>query len=153
MTTDLSKTAAGDPPPAPRTTLLRALTAAGGLAAVASTFLAWTWTSDFPGDLTVYGYPGGLQILTLALGLATLAFAVAALDVRGLRCLTPAGSTKALRLLALGTFATTWFTLIAIAVDQGGLVNLEPGGWVAAVATAAPVATAHLLPDDTRPLR
>lgn len=153
MTTDTTRATGTAGTPAPRTTLLRALTAAGGLAAVASTFLAWTWTSDFPGDLTVYGYPGGLQILTLALGLATLAFAVAALDVRGLRWLTPAGSTKALRLLALGTCATTWFTLIAIAVDQGGLVNLEPGGWVAAAATAVPVTTTYLLPDDTRPLR
>ncbi|MEU1805133.1 branched-chain amino acid ABC transporter permease [Streptomyces sp. NPDC019937] len=152
MTTLDLGTTAGDTP-APRTTPLRALTAAGGLAAMASTFLAWTWTSDFPGDLTVYGYPGGLQVLTLVLGLATLLFALAALDVRGLRWLTPAGSTRALRLLALGTFATTWFTLIAIAVDQGGLVNLEPGGWVAAVASAAPVATTFLLTDDTRPLR
>ena len=152
MTTDISKATGTATAPAPRTTLLRALTAAGDLAAMASTFLAWTWTSDFPGDLTVYGYPGGLQILTLALGLATLAFALAALNVRGLRWLTPTGSTKPLRLLALGTFATTWFTLIAIAVSQGGLVNLEPGGWVAAVATAVPVATTLLLPDDTRPL-
>ncbi|MGW2324613.1 branched-chain amino acid ABC transporter permease [Streptomyces sp. NPDC001700] len=152
MTTDTAKPAASDTAPAARTTLLRALTAAGGLATVASTFLAWTWTSDFPGELNVYGYPGGLQVLTLALGLAILAFALAALDIRGLRWLTPTGSTQALRLLALGAFATTWFTVLAIAVDQGGLVNLEPGGWVAAVATAVPVATTLLLPDDTRPI-
>ncbi|MET7902248.1 branched-chain amino acid ABC transporter permease [Streptomyces sp. NPDC005336] len=138
---------------ASRTTLLRALTAAGGVAAVVSTFLAWTWTAEFPGDLTVYGYPGGLQLLTLVLGAATALFALAALDIRGLRWLTPAGSTMALRLLALGTFAVTWFTVIAIAVDLDGLVNLEPGGWVAALVTAAPVATTFLLPDDTRPIR
>ncbi|MGW7694007.1 branched-chain amino acid ABC transporter permease [Streptomyces asiaticus] len=138
--------------PAPRTTLLRALTAAGGAAAVVSTFLAWTWTAEFPGDLTVYGYPGGLQLLTLVLGIATGVFALAALDLKGLRWLTPSGSTQALRMLALGTFAVTWFTVIAIAVDLDGLVNLEPGGWIAAVVTAVPVATTFLLPDDSRPL-
>lgn len=137
---------------ASRTTLLRALTAAGGAAAVVSTFLAWTWTAEFPGDLTVYGYPGGLQLLTLVLGIATAVFALAALDLKGLRWLTPSGSTGALRMLALGTFAVTWFTVISIAVDLDGLVNLEPGGWIAAVVTAVPVATTFLLPDDTRPL-
>ncbi len=43
--------------PAP---LGRALATGGGALAIASTFLSWTWTTDFPGDLTVYGYPGGL---------------------------------------------------------------------------------------------
>jgi branched-chain amino acid transport system permease protein len=150
MTTDITK---AKDTTTPRATLLRVLTAVGGAAAVISTFLAWTWTAEFPGDLTVYGYPGGLQLLTLVMGAATAVFALAALDLRGLRWLTPAGSTTALRLLALGTFAVTWFTVIAIAVDQGGLVNLEPGGWIAALVTAAPVATAFLLPDDTRPIR
>ncbi|QKV95552.1 branched-chain amino acid ABC transporter permease [Streptomyces sp. NA02950] len=152
MSTDTTKNTARNTGAAPRTTLLRALTAAGGLAGVVSTFLAWTWTAEFPGDLTVYGYPGGLQLLTLVLALTTTAFAAAALDIRGLRWLTPAGSTAALRAAALGTFAVTWFTVISIAVDLDGLVNLEPGGFVAALATAVPVATTFLLPDDTRPI-
>ncbi|MBL1097116.1 branched-chain amino acid ABC transporter permease [Streptomyces coffeae] len=152
MSTDTTKNTARNTGAASRTTLLRALTAAGGLAGVFSTFLAWTWTAEFPGDLTVYGYPGGLQLLTLVLALITTAFAGAALGIRGLRWLTPAGSTMALRGAALGTFATTWFTVIAIAVDLDGLVNLEPGGFVAALATAIPVATTFLLPDDTRPI-
>ncbi|MGK5627733.1 branched-chain amino acid ABC transporter permease [Streptomyces sp. URMC 123] len=132
-----------------RTPLL--LTAAGGAATAVSTFLAWTWTEEFPGDLTVTGYPGGLQVLSLVGGVLTALFAIAALRPRGLRWLVPAGATQAVRLIALGTFATTWFTLIAIAVTLGGLVHLEPGGWVAAVASAAPVVTAFLLPDDARP--
>ncbi|MGO4427461.1 branched-chain amino acid ABC transporter permease, partial [Streptomyces sp. MCAF7] len=69
-----------------------------------------------------------------------------------LRWLTPAGSTQALRLIALGTFATTWFTVISIAVDLGGVVNWEPGAWVALIGSAIPLA-ALLLPDDTRPLK
>ncbi|MFJ2115480.1 branched-chain amino acid ABC transporter permease [Streptomyces sp. NPDC087850] len=134
---------------------LRLLTLAGGIATVASTFLAWTYTSDFPGDLTVYGYPGGLQVLTLIAGLLVALFALSALDVKGLRWLTPTGSTKALQYLALGALGTTWFTLIAIAVELGGLINLEPGGYVAAAASAVPVVATFFLglPDDTRQAR
>jgi branched-chain amino acid transport system permease protein len=154
MTTDTTKTA--DVTPAAddsRVTKLRWLTVLGSVATIASTFLAWTYTDEFPGDLTVYGYPGGLQVLTLVAGLLTLLYALAALNIRGLRWLAPTGSTKALQLLALGGFGTTWFTVVAIAVELGGLVHLDPGAYVAAVASAVPVAAAFLLPDDTRKAR
>ncbi|MFJ6214030.1 branched-chain amino acid ABC transporter permease [Streptomyces sp. NPDC092296] len=128
----------------------RALTAAGGLATAAATFLSWTWTDDFPGDLTVSGYPGGLQVLTLAVGLLTLLYAAASYQPRGLRWLAPTGTTAALRLLALGAAATTWYTVIAIAWELGGLANLDPGAWVAAVAVLLPLAGAFALPDDRR---
>ncbi|GAA2955073.1 MULTISPECIES: branched-chain amino acid ABC transporter permease [Streptomycetaceae] len=149
MTTDTTKTAAATPATTDsRTTGLRRLTALGGIATIAATFLSWTYTDEFPGDLTVYGYPGGLQVLTLVAGILVLLYALAALDIRGLRWLAPTGTTKALQFLALGAFGTTWFTVIAIAVELGGVVNLEPGGFVAAVASAIPL-TAFLLPDDT----
>ncbi|WP_351225620.1 branched-chain amino acid ABC transporter permease [Streptomyces sp. NPDC002133] len=151
MTTDTTKTTDIAPADtATRATMLRWLTAAGGLATLASTFLAWTWTSEFPGNLTVTGYPGGLQVLTLVAGLLITLFALASLGIKGLRWLAPAGTTKALQLLALGAVGTTWFTVVAISVKLGGVVNLEPGGFVAAVASAIPVVTAFLLPDDTR---
>ncbi|WP_069172351.1 branched-chain amino acid ABC transporter permease [Streptomyces griseus] len=149
MTTDTTQTVATTPADTTsRTTGLRRLTALGGIATIASTFLSWTYTDEFPGDLTVYGYPGGLQVLTLVAGALVLLWALAALDIKGLRWLAPTGTTKALQLLALGAFGTTWFTVIAIAVELGGIVNLEPGGFVAAVASAIPL-TAFLLPDDT----
>ncbi|HWU06873.1 MAG TPA: branched-chain amino acid ABC transporter permease [Streptomyces sp.] len=146
MTTDTTKTTPADT--STRTTTLRWATALGGTATLASTFLAWTYTDEFPGDLTVYGYPGGLQVLTLVAGALVLLYALAALDTRGLRWLAPTGTTKALQLLALGTFGTTWFTTIAIAVELGGIINLEPGGFVAAATSAIPL-LAFLLPDDT----
>ncbi|MFF9686377.1 branched-chain amino acid ABC transporter permease [Streptomyces sp. NPDC014623] len=150
MTTDTTKTAVTTPAgTSSRTTTLRGATALGGLATIASTFLSWTYTDEFPGDLTVYGYPGGLQVLTLVAGVLVLLYALAALDIRGLRWLAPTGTTKALQFLALGAFGTTWFTVVAIAVELGGIVNLEPGGFVAAVTSAVPLLT-FLLPDDTR---
>ncbi|MEV8288845.1 branched-chain amino acid ABC transporter permease [Streptomyces niveus] len=122
--------------------------AIGAVATFASTFLAWTWTAEFPGDLTVTGYPGGLQLLTLTGALLTLVFVVAGYGVRGLGWLTPGGKNGPVLLFALGTFATTWYTVIAIAVKLGGLANLEPGGYVAAAASLLTLVAALGLPGD-----
>ncbi|MEV6958500.1 branched-chain amino acid ABC transporter permease [Streptomyces sp. NPDC051207] len=124
----------------------RALATGGGVLAVLSTFLAWTWTSAFPGDLTVYGYPGGLQVLVLIGGALTALFGLSSYGVKGLRWLTPAGADSALKLAALGTFATAWFTVIAISSKLGGVVNLEPGGYVVAAATLVALIGALALP-------
>jgi branched-chain amino acid transport system permease protein len=126
----------------------RALLLVGGIATAASTFLRWTWTSDFPGDLTVNGYPGGLQILTLVAGLLTAAFALSAYGVRGLGWLLPARNNAPLVLTALGGFAVTWYTVFSIATELGGIVNWEPGTYIAAVASLLPVIGAFALPQD-----
>ncbi|MEV6103360.1 branched-chain amino acid ABC transporter permease [Streptomyces sp. NPDC051940] len=126
------------------------LTAAGALVTIISTFLAWTWTSEFPGDLTYYGSPAGLQLIALAGGVLTLLYAAAALGVRGTGWLAPASAENAVLYLAMGTFGAVWYTLIAIAVDTGGLVNLEPGGFVAGVGALAALAGALGLPVDRR---
>ncbi|MEW2045296.1 branched-chain amino acid ABC transporter permease [Streptomyces sp. NPDC005476] len=124
----------------------RALATGGGALTVVSTFLAWTWTSTFPGDLTVYGYPGGLQVLALIGGALTTLFGLSSYGIKGLRWLTPAGADGALKFAALAAFATVWYTIIAITVDLGGIVNLEPGGFIAALATLAAFLGALALP-------
>ncbi|GAA0643587.1 branched-chain amino acid ABC transporter permease [Streptomyces thermocarboxydovorans] len=124
----------------------RALATAGGVLSVISTFLAWTWTAAFPGDLTVYGYPGGLQVLVLVGGGLTALFGLASYSIKGLRWLVPAGADSALKLAALGTFVTAWYTVIAISVQLGGVVNLEPGGYVVAVVTLLALLGALALP-------
>ncbi|MCX3062100.1 branched-chain amino acid ABC transporter permease [Streptomyces beihaiensis] len=111
----------------------RHLTTAGALITIASTFLSWTWTSAFPGDLTVYGYPAGLQIITLVTAALTLLLALTGYKSGALARLNPSRSNNPTALAALGTFGVVWFTAIAIAVDLGGLVNLDPGGYIAAV--------------------
>ncbi|MGY0023266.1 branched-chain amino acid ABC transporter permease [Streptomyces sp. cg35] len=123
-------------------------TAAGALLTTASTFLAWTWTAEFPGDLTVTGYPGGLQVLTLVGGLITLLLTLSALGIRGLRWLTPGGSTAPTLLFALGTLGTTGYTLGAISYRLGGVVNLEPGAWIAGIAALLTAVFALGIPAD-----
>ncbi|OLO35739.1 branched-chain amino acid ABC transporter permease [Streptomyces sp. MNU77] len=135
----------------------RHITTAGAAVALVGTFLAWTWTSEFPGDLTVTGYPGGLQVLTLVGAVLTLLFALSGYGIKGLGWLTPGGANSPVRLAALGVLGTTGFTIGAIAVKLGGVVNLEPGAWVSlAGAIIAAVAALGLpadqeLDDTTRP--
>ncbi|MFG2563145.1 branched-chain amino acid ABC transporter permease [Streptomyces sp. NPDC048496] len=130
------------------TPVARALTAAGAAIALAGTFLAWTWTTDFPGDLTVTGYPGGLQILTLTSAALTLLFVLSGYGIRGLGWLTPGGTNSPVRLLALGTLGTTGYTMGAIAYELGGVVNLEPGAWVSGIGALITTIAALALPSD-----
>ncbi|MYV52538.1 branched-chain amino acid ABC transporter permease [Streptomyces sp. SID3212] len=126
--------------------LARALATGGGALTVVSAFLSWTWTSAFPGDLTVYGYPGGLQWLVLVAGVLTTLFGLASYGVKGLGWLIPAGADSSIKLAALAAFGTAWYTVLAISYQLGGLANLEPGGFVAAVATLVAVVGALALP-------
>ncbi|MEU5342465.1 MULTISPECIES: branched-chain amino acid ABC transporter permease [unclassified Streptomyces] len=126
----------------------RALVLVGGVATAASAFLAWTWTSAFPGDLTINGYPGGLQWLTFTAGILTVLFALARHGAPGLKWLSPASNNAPVVLSALGAFGTTWFTVISIAADLGGLANLEPGAYIAAVASLLPLIGALALPQE-----
>ncbi|MFD9790530.1 branched-chain amino acid ABC transporter permease [Streptomyces sp. NPDC059070] len=159
MTTSTTKTGPAAAAPEPRglvplpVPVARILIAVGAVATIASTFLAWTWTSEFPGDLTVTGYPAGLQTLTLIAGALTLLYAVAGWNVRGLGWLNPGGGNNPVLLAALSAFAVSWFTGIAIAYDLGGLANLEPGAFVAMVSALVPVLGALALPREGRSVR
>ncbi|MBO1331182.1 branched-chain amino acid ABC transporter permease [Streptomyces sp. VRA16 Mangrove soil] len=124
----------------------RPLVVTGVVLTLVSPFLAWTWTRRFPGNLTVTGYPGGSQLVTLATGLLAAYFTAAAL---GVPRLAPRGAARALRAASLAALTSTWITVGAIAVTLGGVVNVEPGGWPALVGTALLAAGAHGLPDDT----
>ncbi|MFB7995432.1 branched-chain amino acid ABC transporter permease [Streptomyces sp. NPDC056002] len=127
-------------------TAARALIAVGAVATIASTFMSWTYTSDFPGDLTYYGSPAGLQILDLVAGVLTLLFALTLFDVRGLGWLNPARATQPVVLATTAAFAVSWFSAIAIAVDLKGLVALDPGAYLAAVGSLVALLGALALP-------
>ncbi|MFD4920656.1 branched-chain amino acid ABC transporter permease [Streptomyces goshikiensis] len=134
---------------APRPTALLYAVIGGSLLTIVSAFLAWTWTDEFPGDLTYYGSPAPIQFLSLVAALLTAAHALSALGVRGLRWLTPTGARKPVWILSLGTLAGTWFTVLAIVWVLGGVVHLEPGAYVALVGSLIPALAAYKLPDDS----
>jgi branched-chain amino acid transport system permease protein len=123
---------------------------AGAAMSVTATFLAWTWDPSFGDDLAVNGYPGGNQDITLVLAVVTLVFGTA--SAKGLRHLSPAGFARPLCGLALALAASTWYVLIAIAIELGGVANWVAGGYLAAVAVTVCAVGALLLPDDAAKL-
>ncbi|MEV6955015.1 branched-chain amino acid ABC transporter permease [Streptomyces sp. NPDC051183] len=144
MTTNTTPAKQG---PAPAALLYAVI--GGSLITMISAFLAWTWTPDFPGDLTYYGSPAPIQALSLLAALLTTAHALSALGIKGFRWLTPTGARKPVWILALGTLAGTWFTVIAIAIVLDGVVHLEPGAYVALVGSLIAALAAYKLPDDS----
>ncbi|NUP37611.1 MAG: branched-chain amino acid ABC transporter permease [Streptomyces sp.] len=148
----LAETVPGGPVTAPVIGLppaaARLLTVVGAVVTLASTFMSWTYTTEFPGDLTVTGYPGGLQVLTLVSGAIALLYALSGYNLRFLRPLNPSGSNNAILVFGLAVLGTTWYTLIAIAAELGGFANLDPGGFVAGVGTLLLVVGALGLPLD-----
>ncbi|MFE9564598.1 branched-chain amino acid ABC transporter permease [Streptomyces sp. NPDC006487] len=124
----------------------RALATAGGALTVVSAFLSWTWSTAFPGDLTYYGSPAGLQWLVLIGGALTALFGLASYGTKGLGWLTPAGADAAIKLAALAAFATTWYTVVSIVLELGLLVDLEPGAGIAALVSLIAVIGAFGLP-------
>jgi branched-chain amino acid transport system permease protein len=133
--------------PAP---LAKPLTLAGAALSTVSAFLAWTWTPNFPGNLSVTGYPGGNQWITLAVGLVSLLYCAATYDVRGFGWLAPRGSARTIQRLALAQAVSTTYVLWAIVNQLHGLANWVTGSWVAQISVLVFVLGAFALPDDER---
>ncbi|CAM5255341.1 hypothetical protein SALBM311S_12025 [Streptomyces alboniger] len=156
MTTN-TNTATSTTPKAPHATPLiplpptaaRAITVAGSATALVGTFLAWTWTEEFPGNLTVTGYPGGLQILTLVGAILTLLFTLSGQGIRGTELVHPRRHQQPRPAsLTLGVLGTTGYSMGAISDELGGLVNLEPGAWVSGIGSLIAAIGAFGLPAD-----
>ncbi|MEU5522132.1 branched-chain amino acid ABC transporter permease [Streptomyces sp. NPDC093250] len=147
MTTELTATTRGSIIPM-SPVAARLFTLIGSAAVFAGTMMPWTWTSAYPGDLTVYGYPAELQVVSLVGALLTALFAVAGHGIRGLRWLTPGGKSSPVLLLALGTLGTVGFAMGSISAELGGIVNLEPGAWISGVGSLIAVIGALGLPTE-----
>jgi branched-chain amino acid transport system permease protein len=144
--------AATPAPPAPRglvplpTNAGLGLVLLGGIGTIASAFMSWTWTAKFPGDLTVYGYPAGLQILAIVAGALTLLLGAARLGLLRLPDADRIANPSAVFYAAASAFTVCWFAAIAIAVDLGGLANLDPGAYLAAASGALALLGALAVP-------
>jgi len=102
---------------------------AGAVLLVIGAFLSWSYDPDVLGNLSLTGNPGGIQVLAILLGVVAVLLLLAE---RG--PLRAAGTwvDTDLGLRALGTWTLVYLAgvLVAIAAQAGGLVNIDPGGWV-----------------------
>jgi branched-chain amino acid transport system permease protein len=116
----------------------------------AGCFLAWSFVAEILGDVSINLYPGAVQILVLILAVVIL---VILLAHRGpLRRLGGwLDTAPALRVLGIGTSAFMILSIGVIAVSSGGLINIDPGGWLSLVGALLVAVGAWLLPErDTR---
>jgi branched-chain amino acid transport system permease protein len=119
---------------------------AGVALAIIGSFMSWSFDPQILGDLSVYGYPGGLQNLAIIFALVALALL---LMVKG-PLVNRLGQwlDAALGLRALGIWLLIYMVgvLIAIATDSGGLVNVDPGGWISFAGALLLFAGSRLIP-------
>jgi branched-chain amino acid transport system permease protein len=119
---------------------------AGVALAIIGSFMSWSFDPQILGDLSVYGYPGGLQNLAIIFALVALALL---LMVKGplVNRLGP-WLDAALGLRALGIWLLIYMVgvVIAIGTDSSGLVNVDPGGWIAFVGALLLFAGSRLIP-------
>jgi branched-chain amino acid transport system permease protein len=121
-----------------------------GLAGVAlviiGSFMSWSFDRQILGDLSVYGYPGGLQILAIILALLAL---VLLLTIKGpLVSLLGPWLDTALGLRALGVWLMIYMigVIVAIGTDSSGLVNVDPGGWISLAGALLLFAGSRVIP-------
>ena len=144
----------GAPPPAVRTRTddLRErygrlgwpLTLAGAVLLAVGCFMSWSYDRGILGNLSVYGNPGVIQLFALALAVVAVVFL---LMHRGPlhRVGSFLTSALALRALGLGAAGFMTLTLALVALQSGGLINIDPGGWVSWVGSLVLAGAAELL--------
>ena len=117
---------------------------AGAILLAVGTFLSWSYVATILGNLSVYVYPGSVQLFALFLAVVAIAFL---LMYRG--PLHRLGdwfkSALAVRSLGLGAAAFMTMVLVLIAVQSGGLINIDPGGWVSWVGSLLLAAGGQLM--------
>ena len=117
---------------------------AGAVLLAPGTFLSWSYVATILGNLSVYVYPGSVQLFALFLALVAIAFL---LMYRG--PLHRLGdwfkSALAVRTLGLGSAVYMTIVLLLIAVQSGGLINIDPGGWVSWVGSLLLAAGGQLM--------
>ncbi|GAA1874309.1 branched-chain amino acid ABC transporter permease [Lapillicoccus jejuensis] len=122
---------------------------AGAVLLLVGCLLSWNYDTTVLGDLSIYFYPGPLQILMIIVAVAAI---VLLLAYRGPLHRLGEWLDVASGLTAVGVGASIYMLLVVVAggIQAGGLVNVDPGGWVSFVGALLLLAGAYLLPSTDR---
>ncbi len=127
--------------------------AAGLLLVAVSVFLPWAYRRQALDDMTYWAAPSPLQWHFLALGLVGAALFLVPLlgRARLKRWARVVAWNSAARTAAIGTAAAAVLAVAAIALESGGLVNTEPGVWLALAGAAVAALASLVLPESPEP--
>jgi branched-chain amino acid transport system permease protein len=125
--------------------------AGAGLLIVGS-LLSWSYDPGVLGDLSITLNPGGLQIMAIALALLAIILLLA--HKGPLASLGQwADTERGIHALADWTLIFMTMVVVTITFQAGGLINIQPGGWISLVgAVLLFLASRLLLAKKTRDL-
>ncbi|PKQ23687.1 MAG: branched-chain amino acid ABC transporter permease [Actinobacteria bacterium HGW-Actinobacteria-5] len=131
----------------------RALGITGGVLMLVSILLPWAYAPEALDDMTFYGAPSPLQLFFAVLPLLLillLAIPLVGKQRLGKGAKVVAWNTTA-KTASIMSLIVVAVAVAAIAIGLGGLVNVDPGGWLALVGGIMAVAATLFLPDSPEP--
>ncbi|MBK8446904.1 MAG: branched-chain amino acid ABC transporter permease [Micropruina sp.] len=120
---------------------------------IASIFMSWSYGHTVLDDVGYWGAPSPLQLyyaVLPVLGVLLLAVPLLGRGRLGRWAKLVAWNTSA-KTCAIWSLAVTAVMIASIAIGLGGLVNVDPGGWVALAGALIAVASTLFLPDSPDP--
>lgn len=129
------------------------LVAAGAAVLIVASFLSWSYSAKPLDNLSINFNPGAVQIQAILLGLVALGMLL--LRSGKVAIMPWANTAPALRTLGYGSLFFMVVVVGSIALETGGLINIEPGGWLALVGALLLAAGGFAIPPlaHTDPLR
>ncbi|GAB3697619.1 branched-chain amino acid ABC transporter permease [Mariniluteicoccus flavus] len=126
----------------------------GAIGMIVAPYLPWAYSSKALDDMTYLFGPSPLQFLLLALGVALLLLLLATIVLRK-QLATKRGkrfnANRGAKAAASFGLAYAVICAVSIAFELGGLINVEPGGWVAVASALVAWLGTRMLPRGTDP--
>jgi len=117
---------------------------AGAALVILGSLLSWSYDPTILGDLSITFNPAGLQFMAIALALLAVILLLARKGP-----LTSLGqwadTAKGLDGLATWTLLFMTMVVVAITVEAGGLINVQPGCWISLLGAMILFASSRLL--------
>ncbi|WOQ17563.1 branched-chain amino acid ABC transporter permease [Raineyella sp. W15-4] len=126
----------------------------GALLLIGTPYLPWAYAPEALDDMTYTGGPSGLQLFSLIGGVTLLVLLLAPFPARRFlhgRKQDRVNWNRGARAAAIGATVYLAVILAAIALELGGLVNVQPGGWLAFFGAGLALAGTLPLPRGVTP--